>query len=208
MTRVRVKFCGITRPEDAAEAARLGVDAIGLVFYAGSPRAVTAAQARQVLDVLAPFVSKVGLFVNAQRGEIDRILSAISIDFLQFHGDETPEQCRLYGKPYIKAIRMRPNIDVSREASRYEDATALLLDAYQEGIQGGTGTSFDWARVPHDLHKPVILAGGLTPANVAAAIAQVRPYAVDVSGGIEAARGVKDPAKMREFIQEVQRGCS
>jgi phosphoribosylanthranilate isomerase len=206
MNRVRVKFCGVTRAEDALYAARLGVDAIGMVFYAGSPRAVSVVQAQAMVEVLPPFLSKVALFVNASKQDIDAVLSCVRPDILQFHGEEPPEECRRHGLPYIKAIRMRADIDLHHEAGRYHDASALLLDAYREGMHGGTGTAFDWALAPQSVSKPIILAGGLTPDNVAAAIRQVRPYAVDVSGGIEAAKGVKDPSKMQAFMYEVDRG--
>ncbi|MGQ0657455.1 MAG: phosphoribosylanthranilate isomerase [Chromatiales bacterium] len=208
MSRVRVKFCGITRAQDAIAAAQLGVDAIGLVFHPASPRAVSSEQARAVTSVLPPFVAKVGLFVNAERRAITRTLAEVCVDVLQFHGDEMPEQCRGFGKPYVKAIRMHPGVNLAQIAGLYQDAAALLLDAYEEGLYGGTGTAFDWALAAQSIGKPLVLAGGLTPANVGAAIAQVHPYAVDVSGGIEATKGVKDPAKMQAFMQEVQRGSS
>lgn len=201
----RVKICGITRPEDALAAARLGAAAIGLVFYAPSPRAVSIAQAQAVLQVLPPFVTTVGLFVDAEAGWIEEVLAAVPLDLLQFHGDETPEQCARYHRPYLKAVRMRPAVDLAECARRYHNARALLLDTYQPGLPGGTGAAFDWSRVPAQLDKPIVLAGGLTPANVAAAITAVRPYAVDVSGGVESAKGIKDAAKMAAFIKEVTR---
>ncbi|MBM2830646.1 MAG: N-(5'-phosphoribosyl)anthranilate isomerase [Gammaproteobacteria bacterium] len=203
--RVRIKICGITRPEDALAAARLGADAIGLVFFAGSPRAVSVNIAREITSVLPPFVSKVGLFVNAAPGEIKAILEDVTLDILQFHGDEDPGQCGRYSKPYIKTVRMQKTVDLNHIATRYSDAAALLLDTYVEGVRGGTGETFDWARIPADISKPVILAGGLTADNVAAAIQQVSPYAVDVSGGVESNKGIKDARKMAEFIQEVRR---
>ncbi|MBI4006576.1 MAG: phosphoribosylanthranilate isomerase [Gammaproteobacteria bacterium] len=203
--RVRIKICGITRPEDAVAAAHLGADAIGLVFYADSPRAVTIDIARKITSVLPPFVSKVGLFVNASPEEINKILENVTLDFLQFHGDENPEQCRYYSKPYIKAVRMQNAVDLNKITDCYSDAIALLLDTYVEGIRGGTGETFDWTRIPADLGKPVILAGGLTAGNVAHAIRQVSPYAVDVSGGVESNKGIKDAGKMAEFIREVRR---
>lgn len=206
MNRVRVKFCGITRIEDALQAARLGADAIGLVCYNRSPRAVTVEQAQAIVRVLPAFLSSVALFVNASDSEVATVLEAVRPTLLQFHGEETPDQCRSFRVPFIKAIRMREDTDLRREAERFHDAAALLLDSYQEGMHGGTGRTFDWARVPPDLPLPVVLAGGLTPDNVAAAIRQVRPYAVDVSGGIETAKGIKDPHKMQKFMQEVHRG--
>lgn len=202
--RVRVKICGITRPEDALAAARLGADAIGLVFYPASPRAVTIQTANKIIDVLPPFICKTGLFVNATSDEINRILDKVALDVLQFHGDEEPEQCASYPKPFIKAVRMQDNVDLNTAARQYADASALLLDTYVEGLHGGTGQVFDWSRIPANTGKPLILAGGLTPANVATAIKQVRPYAVDVSGGVESAKGIKDARKITEFIREVR----
>ncbi|MGQ0592338.1 MAG: phosphoribosylanthranilate isomerase [Gammaproteobacteria bacterium] len=201
---VRVKICGITRPEDGALAARLGADAVGLVFHARSPRSVTVERARAIVAALPPFVTRVGLFVDAEPDAIEAVLSALPLDVLQFHGDEPAEDCRCYGRPYIKAIRMRPDADLHGFAVAYHDAGALLLDAFVEGIEGGTGQRFDWSRVPEDLPKPVILAGGLTPDNVARALAVMRPYAVDVSGGVERDKGVKDEDKMRRFIWGVR----
>jgi phosphoribosylanthranilate isomerase len=201
--RTRVKICGITRVEDALAAAQAGADAIGLVFYEGSPRQVTVDQAAQIVAALPPCVTVVGLFVNAPRAEVEAVLSAVPIDLLQFHGEETPAACRGYGRRYMKAVRMREGVDLAVEAGRYADAAALLLDAYVPDRHGGTGTRFDWTRVPTALDKPVILAGGLTPDNVAQAIRQTRPYAVDVSGGVEAAKGIKDAIKMRAFVRNV-----
>lgn len=202
--RTRVKICGITRPEDAAQVAALGGDAIGLVFYAHSPRAVDAARAAAIVQALPAFVTVVGLFVDARAEDIRAVLERVRIDVLQFHGEESPAHCRLYRRPYIKALAMRDDVDVAACAAAYHDAAALLLDNYQAGTPGGSGHAFDWARVPHELSRPVILAGGLTPANVAAAIRQTRPYAVDVSGGVESAKGVKDADKIRAFIRSVQ----
>lgn len=201
--RTRVKICGITRAEDALTAARAGADAIGLVFYAGSPRAVAVERAQEIVQALPPFVATVGLFVDAAPEAIQGALKALRLDLLQFHGDETPEACRAYGRPYIKAIRLRPGDDLAVRARAYGDAAAILADAYVEGLPGGTGRSLDWTRLPQGLARPLILAGGLTPANVAEAVAQVRPWAVDVSGGVEAAPGVKDAAKIAAFIRGV-----
>ncbi|MGH8563780.1 MAG: phosphoribosylanthranilate isomerase [Gammaproteobacteria bacterium] len=201
--RVRVKICGITRPGDGSLAARLGADAVGLVFHPKSPRAVTVERARAIVTALPPFVTRVGLFVNAVPDAIEAVLSAVALDVLQFHGDEPAEDCRRYGRPYIKAIRMRSDVDLRGAAAAYPDAGALLLDAFVEGIEGGTGRSFDWSRVPEDLAKPIILAGGLTPDNVTQALAVVNPYAVDVSGGVEREKGIKDEDKMRRFISGV-----
>lgn len=203
MRRTRVKFCGITRVEDAREAVRLGADAIGLVFYPKSPRAVSIERAAQVAAAVPPFVSVVGLFVDAEPVHIREVLAAVRIDLLQFHGDECPGDCGGFGRPYIKALRMREGVDVAAYARTYADAAGLLLDAYVAGQPGGTGTHFDWGRIPRDLDRPLILAGGLTPANVAEAIAAVHPFAVDVSGGVEADKGIKDPAKMAAFAAAV-----
>ena len=203
MTRVRVKICGITRVEDAITAARYGADAIGLVFYKNSPRFVDTGTAKKITHALPPFVSKVGLFVDAARDEVDAILSEVPLDILQFHGNETPEQCNEFTIHYIKAIRMQHDLKINDIACRYSDAMAVLLDTYVEGKQGGTGKTFDWSKIPDNIEKPLILAGGLTPDNVAGAIHQVSPYAVDVSGGVESAKGIKDENKIAAFIKEV-----
>ena len=213
ITRVRIKICGITRMEDALSATRLGADAIGLVFYPDSPRAVGIDTARRIAGLLPPFVTRVGLFVNATADEINKVLQAVALDVLQFHGAEAPSECARYSKPYIKAVRMSDVVDVQSEARRYADAAALLLDAYVEGKPGGTGEIFNWSSIPADVGKPIILAGGLTAGNVANAIRQTLPYAVDVSGGVESGKGVKDARKMAEFIREVryaesQIGCA
>lgn len=204
MAAVRSKICGITRVEDALVAAEAGADAIGLVFYDRSPRAVSVQQARAIIAALPPFVTTVGLFVNASRCEIGEILDAVPLDLLQFHGDETSAQCEGHGRPYIKALRVRPGEDIAACCAEYNQASGILLDTYVPGVPGGTGEAFDWSLVPADLDKPVILAGGLTADNVRAAIAQVSPYAVDVSGGVEASKGVKDAEKIRAFIREVR----
>lgn len=202
--RTRIKICGITRPEDGLEAARLGADAIGLVFYGPSPRCVTVEQAQAVLAALPPFVTSVGLFVNAGAEEVRQVLGQVPLDLLQFHGDESPAYCAGFGRPYIKALRMREGIDLAAEAGHYAGARGLLLDTYQAGTPGGTGTTFDWQRVPTDLPLPVILAGGLDAVNVAEAVRTVRPYAVDVSGGVEQGKGIKSAAKMAAFIRGVE----
>jgi len=202
--RIRIKICGITRAEDAVAAARLGADAIGLVFYSGSPRTVTCEKAREIAAALPPFVAKVGLFVNTGPAAINEILQSVPLDVIQFHGDEEPADCALYSKPYIKAVRMHPDVNVRKEALRFAAASALLLDTYREDLHGGTGETFDWSRIPENLGKPLILAGGLNPANVADAVLRARPYAVDVSGGVETGKGIKDARKMAEFIREVK----
>lgn len=200
-SRTRVKICGITRIEDALYAANLGADAIGLVFYAPSPRAVHIAQAREIVQALPPFVSTVGLFVNAEVAEIQETLQAVPLDLLQFHGEESPAYCTQFNRPYIKAIRMQASTDLAQLAQEYATAQALLLDTYVAGVQGGTGIAFDWRQVPREFSKPLILAGGLNPENVQAAISQVRPYAVDVSGGVEASKGIKDHEKLIAFMR-------
>jgi len=201
--RTRVKICGITRPEDGAAAAELGADAIGLVFYPPSPRAVGVERAAEIVQALPPFVTAVALFVNAPAQDIRDVLARVPVGLLQFHGDESPEDCAGFGRPYIKAVPMRDGVDVRRFAREYASAQALLLDTYREGVPGGTGAHFEWSRVPADVYKPVILAGGLNPDNVVAAIHQVHPYAVDVSGGVEAGKGIKDARRIGAFMREV-----
>jgi len=202
--RTRVKICGITNESDAGFAARLGADAIGLVFYAGSPRAVSMQQARAIVSSLPAFVTSVALFVNPAAADVYSVLEMVGPDCLQFHGEEDAGFCEQFNRPYIKAIRVRLDTDITAQVATHPAARAVLLDTYVEQAPGGTGQRFDWSTIPADCAKPVILAGGLTPANVAEAIRTVRPYAVDVSGGVEVSKGVKDQAKIREFIQEVQ----
>jgi phosphoribosylanthranilate isomerase len=199
----RVKICGITRVEDALNAVNAGADAIGLVFYAPSPRAVTIAQAQAIVTALPPFVSVVGLFVNASQAEIESVLSQVRLDILQFHGDETPADCARIKMPYFKAIRVKSDTNLLQYCIDFKDAKALLLDAFSDAAYGGTGQQFDWNLIPKNLTKPVILAGGLTAENVAHAIQQVQPYAVDVSGGVESAKGIKDAAKIADFMQVI-----
>lgn len=201
----RVKICGITRVDDVLAAARLGAHAIGLVFYERSPRHVSIVQAAQLAKALPPFISAVGLFVDAEPAFVREVLAAVPLDLLQFHGDESPEYCAQFGRPYLKAIRVRAGVDLLQCAARYEGARALLLDAHVEGIPGGTGATFDWGLIPAKLPLPVILSGGLGAGNVAAGIEQVRPCAVDVSSGVEAAKGIKDAARIAAFINEVKR---
>jgi phosphoribosylanthranilate isomerase len=200
----RTKICGITRTEDVQSVAASGADAFGLVFYAKSPRHVTPQQAREVIRAVPPFLSAVGLFVNPAESEVREVLSQVPLDVLQFHGEEEPEFCAQFGRPYLKAIRVRPGVNLVECAARYAGAQALLLDAYVEGTHGGTGASFDWAMIPQELPLPVILSGGLDANNVAEAIRQVRPYAVDVSSGVEASKGIKDATKIAAFIKEVK----
>lgn len=204
MSNVRSKICGITRIEDALAAAEAGADAIGFVFYAKSPRAVDVRQARAIIAELPPFVTTVGLFVNASRCELNEILEVVPLDLLQFHGDETPQDCEGYHRPWIKALRVRPGDDLEAACQLYAGARGILLDTYVPGVPGGTGEAFDWSLVPARLSKPIILAGGLSADNVGQAIAQVRPYAVDVSGGVEQAKGIKDAAKIAAFMRAVK----
>jgi len=206
----RIKICGITRVEDALAAAHCGADAIGLVFYERSPRHVGIAQAAQLAAALPPFITVVGLFVNAEAVFVREALAQVPLDLLQFHGDESPEYCAQFGKPYIKAIRVKAGVDLLQCASDFRGAKGLLLDAHVEGVPGGTGATFDWTLIPKDLPLPVILSGGLDAENIAAGIEQVRPYAVDVSSGVEASKGIntqkgiKDAAKVARFIQEIR----
>lgn len=204
MSVVRCKICGITRVEDALAAVEAGADAIGLVFYAKSPRAVTVQQAQAILAALPPFVTTVGLFVDSTRGELNAILDAVPLDLLQFHGDEAPAACEGFRRPYIKALRVKPGVDIAAQIGLYGSAAGVLLDTFVPGVPGGTGEAFDWSLVPRGLHMPIILAGGLTPGNVHAAIEQVQPYAVDVSGGVESSKGVKDHAKIHAFVRAVR----
>jgi phosphoribosylanthranilate isomerase len=201
--RTRVKICGITRAEDALEALRQGADAIGLVFYTNSPRNVTLAQAVEIVSKVPAFVTVVGLFVDAEPAFIQEVLSSVKLDLLQFHGDETPSACRQYSRPYMKAIRVKNGTNLVQYAADYADAKALLLDAFAEGVPGGSGLVFDWSLIPQSLPLPVVLAGGLNAENVGLAIEQVRPYAVDVSGGVEASKGIKDAAKIAAFMRGV-----
>ncbi|MGZ4990446.1 MAG: phosphoribosylanthranilate isomerase [Methylobacter sp.] len=201
--RTRVKICGFTRAEDAVYAAQLGVDAIGLVFYPPSPRNIDIDQAVKIVNALPAFVSVVALFVDERESRIREVLEQVPIDCLQFHGDEPAETCRIYGKRYMKAVRMEDGIDIAGLALQYHDAAGLLLDAYHPGAKGGTGSRFDWNRIPEHCTLPIILAGGLDTDNARQAVQTVRPYALDVSSGVEAKKGVKDALKMAAFIREV-----
>jgi phosphoribosylanthranilate isomerase len=204
--RTRIKICGITRVEDAISAAEQGVDAIGLVFYPFSPRSVSITQAKAIADALPPFVSIVALFVNPTSAEVKQVLTSVRIDLLQFHGDEEEAACVQYGLPYLKAIRVKSGINLIQYAQDFASAKALLLDTYSDAALGGTGETFDWKVIPKKMPKPIILAGGLNAGNVWQAIEQVEPYAVDVSGGIEQSKGIKDPVKIAEFVSAVN-GC-
>jgi phosphoribosylanthranilate isomerase len=216
--RTRVKICGITRPDDAREATRLGADALGLVFYAGSKRAISVAQAQVIQSVTPVFVTLVGLFVNPEPDEVRTILRALRLDCLQFHGDEDAAFCESFGVPYMKAIRVRTQPggaheaiealvkNTLQEASGHPNARAILLDAYDAAQPGGTGKQFDWSvarRCVQQSAVPVVLAGGLTAANAAQAINEVRPWALDLSSGVESEPGLKDPLKLQAFFNEV-----
>ena len=205
MRRTRVKICGITRVEDGLAAVKAGADAIGLVFYPPSPRCVEIDQAALIAKALPPFVTITALFVNAERGEINRVLENVPVDLLQFHGNECPDYCAEFARSYMKAIRVKPELDLKVEYERYAGARALLLDTYRPGTPGGTGESFDWSLIPSELADKIVLAGGLAAGNIEAAIENVHPYGVDVSGGVEAAKGIKDPDKIRQFMRGVRR---
>lgn len=199
-----VKICGIARVEDALAAARAGAHAVGLVFYEPSPRYVTPARAAEIIRALPPFITAVGLFVDAPAETVRAALAEAPVGLLQFHGAEAPGYCRQFGRPYVKAVRMRPGVDLLQYARDYHDAKALLLDSYVEELHGGSGAAFDWSLIPRGLPLPVILSGGLTPENVMDAVRRVRPGAVDVSSGVESAKGVKDAAKIIAFIKGVR----
>jgi len=202
--RTRVKICGITRVQDAHAAVQAGADALGLVFYPRSPRYVTPEQGRRIAESVAPFVTVTGLFVNAMPDWVREVLAAVPLGLLQFHGQESNEQCSCFGRPFIKSIAMIPETDLSSLMTCYSDAAGFLLDAWQPETHGGGGISFDWKQVPRGLENEVILAGGLTPENVATAIRTVRPYAVDVSTGVESAKGIKSWEKIETFMREVR----
>ena len=204
VTHTRIKICGITRPEDAQAAVALGADAVGLVFYADSSRAVTIDQAIRIAAVVPPFVSLVALFVDELADEIMRILQRVPIDLIQFHGDEPPAFCQQFGRPWIKALRVKPETDVAAACDTYRAARGVLLDSWQEGVPGGTGKTFDWQLASRRLPLPLVLAGGLNADNVGAAIGVVHPTAVDVSGGVEQAPGIKDSDKIGQFISAVR----
>jgi phosphoribosylanthranilate isomerase len=204
LNSVRIKICGITSVEDALSAVSAGADAIGLVFYAASSRAVSIEQARAIAMAVGPFVVVTGLFVNADPEMINAVLAEVPLSLLQFHGDETLAYCEFFQRPYLKAIRMRPELDVDAAISAYPSASGILLDAYRPGVPGGTGESFDWSRVPQQSERPIVLAGGLTAENVADAINSTGVYGVDVSGGVESAPGIKDRTKITAFIHNAR----
>ncbi|MEO8849380.1 MAG: phosphoribosylanthranilate isomerase [Casimicrobiaceae bacterium] len=208
----RIKICGITRPADGVAAARAGADAIGLVFWDGTPRRVDFDAARAIVAALPPMVSVVGLFVDPSAAEVNAALAAVTLDLLQFHGSESAPFCRTFGRPYLKAIAVRDGVDLLKCAQAYDDAAGWIFDAHVPGdLPGGTGQRFDWSRLPHGTARPLVLSGGLDAANVAQAIDQVRPYAVDVSSGVEVQdeagkprRGLKDPARIDAFVKAVR----
>lgn len=206
MKRVRVKICGVTRPADASAAAEAGADAVGLVFYRDSSRAVDIARALEISRAVPPFVARVALFLEPAAAEVQTVIDQLRPDVLQFHGRETPEFCRCFGMPYIKAVPMgEDNVDVGAWARAYDDARALLLDANRAGYAGGAGRTFEWQNDAAMPELPIIVAGGLDADNVGTAIARLAPYAVDVSSGVESAPGVKDAARMQAFVDAVMR---
>ena len=201
--RTRVKICGITRAQDAVAAARAGADAIGLVFYPPSPRYLSVERAREIRDALPPFVQAVALFVNPDAAQVAQVIGRVHPSLLQFHGEETPAFCGQFGVPYVKACRVAPGVDLLKYLRAFDSACGWLLDAHVEEY-GGVGASFDWSLVPPSLERPLVLSGGLTRENVAAAVRRVKPWAVDVSSGVESAKGIKDAAKIAAFIAEVR----
>ena len=205
--RPRVKICGITSAEAAYCALTAGADAIGLVFYADSPRHVSIEQAKDIAHNAGPLVTLVGLFVNAQPQQVNETVAQVPLNLLQFHGDESAEYCQQFTLPYLKAIHMKPGIDVREIINNYASASGILLDTYRKGLPGGTGECFDWQRVPHHPIRPIILAGGLTPENVRQAITIAKPYGVDVSGGVECTPGIKDEERIYAFMHNVKQGA-
>ena len=204
--RTRVKICGFTQVQDAVFAARTGVDALGLVFYPPSPRNVNIEQAARIVEALPAFVTVVGLFVDECEQRVREVLDAVPIDLIQFHGGEEAAYCRLFNRPYVKAVQMRDSIDIHSLADEYHDASGILLDAYHPDAIGGTGQCFNWELIPEACSRPIILAGGLEPGNVRRAVETVRTYAVDVSSGVESSKGIKDTEKMTVFVNEVYEG--
>ena len=204
--RTRIKVCGITRASDAHAAVRFGVDALGFVFVTRSPRYVSPERAAEIIATLPPFVTVVALFMDNTSEEIEHAMQRIRFDLLQFHGSEAPQFCTEFGMPYIKAVPMGGGVDPQAFAQAHADAKGFLLDSHAVGEAGGSGTAFDWKRIPQNLGKPIILAGGLTPANVRDAVIEARPYAVDVSSGVEASKGIKDADKIAAFVKAVQEG--
>ncbi len=204
--RTRIKICGITQPQDGQVAATAGVDAIGLVFYPPSPRAVVPDQARTIIAALPPFTTVVGLFVDPDPAYVTAVLATVPLDVIQFHGDEPPLFCSSFNRPYIKAVAMGPDLDLAGYGQRYQGAQGILVDTYRPGIPGGTGECFNWDWLPQTRDFPLILAGGLTPTNVMEALRRVRPYAVDVSSGVELAKGIKDSGRIASLVKAVAQG--
>ncbi len=201
----RIKICGITRPEDALAASEAGVHAIGLMFYAKSPRYVALEQARAIRQHVPPFVATVAVFMDAAEQDVANVVKEIRPDYLQFHGSENEAFCMAYGLPYLKTIPMA-GVDAMAYAAQYPNAAGFLLDSHAPGQAGGSGQVFDWGRVPNRFKTPLILAGGLKPENVELAVRQARPYAVDVSSGVESAPGIKDARLIKAFVEGVHRG--
>jgi phosphoribosylanthranilate isomerase len=200
---IKIKFCGITNSEDANYASDLGADALGFVFYSQSPRFVSLDKARKIIDKLPPFITSVGLFVNPTEAEVLDVINECRINLLQFHGDEDESFCTKFNLPYIKAIPMKPHVNLLKFCDDYSTAKALLLDTYSTDLRGGTGKTFDWKLIPLNTSKPIIIAGGLNPQNIKNLLESIRPYGVDVSGGIESIKGKKDHQLMNEFITGV-----
>jgi phosphoribosylanthranilate isomerase len=204
MSRTRVKVCGICTADDAVAAVSAGADAIGMVFYPKSPRHISVSTAKYITSSLPPFVSAVGLFVNSSFQDVSDVLAEVQLTLLQFHGDEDESFCNSFKLPYIKALRVKAGSDLRQECRQYQSARGILLDSYKKGLPGGTGETFDWDVIPDDLPLPVILAGGLDGNNVEQAISTVKPWAVDVSSGVEESPGKKDPLKIVQFIKAVE----
>lgn len=203
MKTTRIKICGICSVTDAKYASSAGADAIGMVFYAESPRNVSLETANDIVSSLPPFISTVGLFVNSSQQEVKQVLSSVQLDLLQFHGVEDEAFCKSFDRPYIKAVRVKDDTDLASICQQYKSARGMLLDSYKKGTAGGTGEVFDWGLISKNLSLPVILAGGLNPGNVAAAVSAVQPWAVDVSSGVEESPGKKDQQKIVQFIRAV-----
>ena len=203
--QTRIKFCGLTRQQDVQHAIALGIDALGFVFVERSARNLNVDNAASIVNEVPPFVNRVGLFMNAQASEVEDVLKHVRLNLLQFHGDEEEKFCKQFNMPYLKAVPMASTVSVTDFCQEFSSATGFILDSHAKGQMGGSGEKFSWDEIPNNLNKPVILAGGLTINNVAEAISVVHPYAVDVSSGIETSKGIKDPAKMEQFIKEVHR---
>ncbi len=202
--RTRVKICGITNIDDALAAVDEGADALGFVFYKPSPRYIDIQNAKNIIDKIPPFISKVALFVNADAGFVNKVIKQLSIDLLQFHGDESEAFCQSFNRPYMKAIRVQEKTDMDLMAKQYHSSSGLLLDAFDSSQYGGTGQAFDWALMPKNFPLPMILAGGLNVANIAKAIKKTQPYAVDISSGVEKSKGLKDHLLIQQFMHEVK----